>query len=317
MTLPVNVHSRLFMMLCIAVTLLTSSYGTAVAWEADNMPDETATTDQRSAETAVDAAETPATMPQLPQEDAPVGPVQSSVVYYDSLHHLMPGNSLVAIPRSKRAGNEWMIYPVLICFMLLALGKLFYPAEVRMLIHSVFNLRFFIRTDKKYSILSERASYLLKLNYLLCLSLLIMQTLLSLEIMPPWMQQHPVLTHAGIFLAAALFYVLKHLLISYIGWLFDARMAARAYYNNIFVFNHVVGILLLPLLLYQALNPLVYVLIAAWMLIAAFNLLRVIRGVILGRLHRDFSVYYLFLYLCGVELAPLLMLGKAASVLLF
>lgn len=317
MTLPVNVRSRAFMMLCIAVTLLTSSYGRAVAWEADTMPDETATAGHRSAETAVDAAETPATMPQLPQEDAPVDPVQSSVAYYDSLHHLMPENGLMAISRSERAGNEWMLYSVLICFVIIAMAKLFYPGKVSMLIRSVINLRFFVRTDRKNRILSERASYLLKLNYLMCFSLLIVQTLLSFDIMPPWMQLHPVLTHAMIFLAIALFYVLKHLLISYIGWLFHARKAGRAYFNNIFVFNHAVGILLLPLVFYQALNPLIYVLIAAWMLIVVFNALKMIRGVILGRLHSDFPVYYLFLYLCGVELAPLLMLGKAASVLLF
>ncbi len=317
MTLPVNVRLGLFMLLCIAVPLLAFSYDMDVVREVDIIPAANRQADNPAAEPATAAEETSSEMRNEQKEDDSGEPVQSSVVYYDSPHYLIPENDLMAKLRSEKAGNEWMLYLVLICFFILAIAKLYYSGRVSMLIRSVFNLRFFIRTDKHNMILGERVSYLLKLNYLVCLSLLIMQTSLFFEIIPPWMHLHPVLTLALILLAIALFYVLKHLLISYIGWLFHARKAGKAYFSNIFVFNHFVGILLLPLVFYQALNPLVYILIAACVLLVAFNVNKVMRSVILARTYTDFSVYYIFLYLCGVELAPLLMLGKAASVLLF
>lgn len=249
--------------------------------------------------------------------DDPEITIQSSRVYYEAEHHLMPGNGLEPIARQEAAVSDWMLYVILVCFFSLALARFYFPGRVHMLVRAVFGLRFFLQVDKENMILSETASYLLKLNYLLCIALLIMQSLQFAGVALPWPHLHPALIYAIVFLATVLFYVLKNLLVSYLGWLFNTKKAAKAYFNNIFVFNHVIGMLLLPLVFYQAFNPLSGAIIAAWALLLLFNLYKVTRGAILGHTHADFSVYYLFLYLCGVELAPLLILGKAASVYLF
>ncbi len=317
MTQPATFHPGLLLILLLATALPAFSYAADFAREADVLPEETKQADNLFAEMPQDADEPSAGLMQKQQEHQAGEPVQSSVVYYDSLHHLMPENGLRRKPRSERVVNEWMLYLILISFLSLAVAKFFYPGRVSMLIRSVFGLRYFIQVDKENMILSETASYLLKLNYLIGISLLIMQTLLYFDATLPWGHLHPAFTYALIFVATALFYVLKRLLISYLGWLFHARKAGKAYFNNVFVFNHVIGMMLLPLLFYQAFNPLSHALIAAWALLLLFNVYKVVRGAILGHTHTDFSVYYLFLYLCGVELAPLLLLGKAASVHLF
>ncbi len=251
------------------------------------------------------------------KEADPEEAIQSSVDYYEGRHHLMADNGLKPIIRPDMAISEWMLYVILVCFFSLALARLFFPDSVSKLIRSVFRLRFFIQADKENMILRVTASYLLKLNYLLCISLLIMQSVLFLGIIPPWEHLHPVLSYTLIFFATGLFYVLKYLLVCYLGWLFNTRKAGKAYFNNIFVLNHVIGMVLLPLVFYQVFNPLSDVLIVAWVLLLLLNVYKVIRGIILGQTHTYFPVYYLFLYLCGVELAPLLILGKAASVHLF
>ncbi len=314
---PATFHSGLLLMLLLALSLPASGYATDVARQADVLPRENQQADNLAAEMTHEGDEPTDSLMHLQQGDGAGEPVQSSAEYYDSRHYLIAENGLLTKPRSTRVVNEWMIYLILTGLFSLAVAKFFYPGRVSMLIRSVFGLRYFIQVDKENMILSETASYLLKLNYLIGISLLIMQTLLYFDATLPWGHLHPAFTYALIFVATAFFYVLKRLLISYLGWLFHARKAGKAYFNNVFVFNHVIGMMLLPLVFYQAFNPLSHALIAAWALLLLFNLYKVVRGAILGHTHTDFSVYYLFLYLCGVELAPLLLLGKAASVHLF
>ncbi len=311
MALTATIHSGIVIMLIYAAALLAGVNAVDASLQTDALTAEPEPEpEQAIQQPAVDLQDA------LKEVD-PERVIHSSGDYFGSLHHLMPENGLKPITRHERAVSDWMLYVILVCFFSLALARFFFPGRVSMLIRSVFGLRFFIQADKENMILSEAASYLLKLNYLLCTSLLIMQSLLFFGVTLPWGQLHPGLTYALIFLATGLFYVLKHLLISYLGWLFKTRKASKAYFNNIFVVNHVTGMMLLPLVFYQVFNPLSNALVAAWALFLLFNVYKVIRGVILGHTHTDLSAYYIFLYLCGVELAPLLILGKAVSVYLF
>ncbi len=244
-------------------------------------------------------------------------PVVSSESFYGSSHKLHHGGEINPRPITETAHNTWMLLVFLLCLGCLAVAKYFFPGRFIRLLQSVFGLRFFLQIDKEGIIRNEAASYLLKVNFLLVASLLLVQTLTYFSATTPWGKVDPVLLYGGILLFLALFYVLKHFVLVYLSWLFETPRSNRSYLNNIFVFNHFAGILLLPLVFYEAFSPYDGALQLAWAILVLLNLYKVIRGAYLLRSLADFSVYYLFLYLCAVELAPLLILGKAVTIYMF
>ncbi len=250
-------------------------------------------------------------------EDESLATAISSEFFYGDPHHLAPVGNIELKKRQDTVFYEWQLYVILFVLFFLALAKYFFPGRLKMLIRSAFSMRFFLQADKENMILTETPSYLLKTNFLLCVSLLLFQTLDYYDLIIADGTLHPLLTYALIAVMAVGFYFLKHLMIRFLGWLFHTHNASKAYFNNIFVVNHFAGLALLPLVFYQAFNPLSHAVHIAWLLLIIINLYKIIRGAMLGHALADFSAYYLFLYLCGVELAPLLIIGKAASVYLF
>jgi hypothetical protein len=64
------------------------------------------------------------------------------------------------------------------------------------------------------------------------------------------------------------------------------------------------------LLYTNAYNPGTTGLYLAWALLVIINIAKMIRGAVIGYTQAGFSVYYLILYLCAIELAPLLIFAK-------
>lgn len=78
---------------------------------------------------------------------------------------------------------------------------------------------------------------------------------------------------------------------------------------NIFLFNNVAGLILLPIvtLTYYShlFDPAVYMWIAGAVLALTF-LLRVIKSLIMGANEARVPVFYIFLYICTLEISPVL-----------
>ena len=243
--------------------------------------------------------------------------VSSSKTFYGSPHHLEPRDDLKPMPLPRTSANMWMLYVLLLCLGCLALARYFFPGRFKRLLQGVLGLRFFLQLDKEGIILSETPSYLLKINFLLSLSLLLVQTINHYSLTLPWGQTAPVILFLGLVLFLIVFFILKRLLLTYLAWLFQKPHASRVCFNNIFVFNQFTGVILLPVVFLNAFNPVEGALFVAWAIVILMNAYKVIRGAYLNRSLVGFSTYYIFLYLCAVELAPLLILGKAVTIYMF
>jgi Domain of unknown function (DUF4271) len=107
-------------------------------------------------------------------------------------------------------------------------------------------------------------------------------------------------------------YLVKFVTLLFFGWLFNAKEAVANYIFTVFYFNKIMSILLLPLVIFMLLQGVVS---PVWLTIALFFL-----AIIL--LYRYFLSYvslqkitqmnqlHFFLYLCAVEVAPLLLIYK-------
>jgi hypothetical protein len=115
----------------------------------------------------------------------------------------------------------------------------------------------------------------------------------------------------------ALIYSFKYLVLKITGYIFETERETDAYIFNIFLGNNLFGMILFPLavllFLYPQLSESKILFISLVVIAAAFFVYRILRGILISRTSPSFSAVYLFLYICALEFAPLLVLLKAAS----
>lgn len=111
-------------------------------------------------------------------------------------------------------------------------------------------------------------------------------------------------------------YSLKLLFTNFMGWIFNCKDAAEMYNFTVFVINKIIGVALVPLLF-------LFTFSTKYIQQLAFTTAVMFIGVLF--LYRFFSIYknltgrlkisaiHFFLYFCGVEILPLLIIYKALS----
>lgn len=108
-------------------------------------------------------------------------------------------------------------------------------------------------------------------------------------------------------------YIGKYLFLAFSGWVFNVPEATNAYTFIVFLVNKVLGIVLIPFVLMITFSPLpikqIAITISAGVAIILFMYRYLISfGVI--RANLKVSAFHFFLYLCAVELLPLLLIYK-------
>ena len=108
-------------------------------------------------------------------------------------------------------------------------------------------------------------------------------------------------------------YFIKYMVISFTGWVFNAKDAAIEYRFVVFIINKLLGILVLPFLFLIAYSDdkVKSISITIVVCLAVFSL--AIRYLVsLARIRRNLSItaFHFFIYLCAVEIMPLLVIYK-------
>ncbi|MEO8711459.1 MAG: DUF4271 domain-containing protein [Parafilimonas sp.] len=108
-------------------------------------------------------------------------------------------------------------------------------------------------------------------------------------------------------------YFVKYVVISFTGWVFNAKEAAIEYRFVVFIINKLLGILVLPLLFLISYSDdkVKSISITIVICLAIFSL--AIRYLVsLSRIRRNLSItaFHFFIYLCAVEIMPLLVIYK-------
>ena len=109
-----------------------------------------------------------------------------------------------------------------------------------------------------------------------------------------------------------LVYSAKTIFIRITGFVFKAREKFTEYLFNAFLINKILGMALLPIVICLAFIPQTeQVLIKTGILLFVLAyIFRLIRGLIIGSSGLNLSIFYLFLYLCALEILPLIVFIK-------
>ena len=113
-------------------------------------------------------------------------------------------------------------------------------------------------------------------------------------------------------------FLVRVVLLNLAGFLFNKVRIFREYLYNTLIFNKLLGIVLLPLLLLVVYTTGILKEVIFWILVAtvsAILIMRIIRVTVFS-FKKGVSLFYMFLYLCALELVPLALLYKWLEVIL-
>ncbi len=103
---------------------------------------------------------------------------------------------------------------------------------------------------------------------------------------------------------------LKLIIVRFLAYLFKTKEETARYLTNHIGFYALGGVILWPLLLLIVYNPSNYIIIISAGIIFILLIYKIIRVFLSAMAQPPFSILYLFLYLCTLEILPLILLTK-------
>lgn len=116
--------------------------------------------------------------------------------------------------------------------------------------------------------------------------------------------------------ALAGFFIAKHVVLWFVGSVFPVGKEVDAYQFTIMIFNIVTGLILVPVVLFIAYAPVSTtkaVLYGAFVLLGLIYLFLYLRGLFIASRFIAGNKFHFLLYLCAVEIAPILAILKIAT----
>jgi hypothetical protein len=220
--------------------------------------------------------------------------------------YLLKHDGDIHIPESK----DYLFYLLVAIVLLLAIIKQLFPKYYQNIFQLMFQASFRQKTTREQMMQQALPALLMNVLFILVGGLFIS----ILADINKWLKISFWLLTVYSITLLALVYVFKYLVIKFMGWVFNAREQASTYGFIVFLVNKVIGLALLPLLLLLAFSESgslqqVTLTIAGFVVI----LLVIFRYIVsLSIIRNTLSVHplHFFIYLCAVEIMPMLILYK-------
>ena len=204
----------------------------------------------------------------------------------------------------KTIFNQDIIFVLLtISFLLIALLKSFYWKHAKLLFMGIFAQRYANQYLREENAFTERVSFITFLLMSINISLII------LKLMP----ETSVLENFILIVGVMLFFIIKIGLILILGSIFRVKDIAKLGIFFSFLFDRALGFFLFPLVIllsFFAFNITPFVMLIVAIVFIVLLLLKLFWLWKIGTNAFGLSHFYIFLYLCTLEISPLLLLAK-------
>lgn len=111
-------------------------------------------------------------------------------------------------------------------------------------------------------------------------------------------------------------YAVKFTAINALGFVFKVQKEAKEYIKTVFLFCNSLGLFMFPvvigLLFVKQLSPQPFINLGILLILLSIGV-RIVKGVFIGLRNAQFSIFYLFMYLCALEILPFVLLAKIIS----
>jgi len=210
---------------------------------------------------------------------------------------------------NRKAYPDWIIIIIVLSLAILAWVNFFYNKYLGHLFTSVFNYRKSTNLQEENSLFTGRSGAILVFMYFINISLFVVELLYYQDIN---LEFNLFTLFIVLFFSFITIFVLKNITLSIFSYIFDIKNIISKYKFNQNLFIQIAGVSLLlfiisiPHIKSNATNSVIYI---AFLTLLSIYILKVIRlSIIIFR--KEFSLFYLFLYLCTLEILPFFILIK-------
>ncbi len=219
-------------------------------------------------------------------------------------------------PQQLRNSNpDWIFLILVLVVGVLTYLRVFYRKNFFQIIAACFNNNLTNQIVRDENLLMQRASVMLNVTF----SFIAAAFMYLISVHYDWsMDGMGTGFIRFIFLTVIVssVFTLKFLALRFCAYLFHLGREMSTYIFNIFIINNLLGLILIPfialILFGNILSASTLIMIALGLIVIAY-LYRIGRGILIATRYPGFSPVYLFLYLCALEIAPLLVLLKLVS----
>lgn len=213
----------------------------------------------------------------------------------------------------KTQRPDWIIGVLILLFLSIGLIRFFFPVDFQRIIESYYNERELQQISKEDNMMTSWPYIFLYLIFSLSLGLFLSIYQSRFDDINAALNPINFLKISGI---VALLFGLKILIIRIIAFIFEIERMVREYITILYLVYFNSMLFLMPVLLFVTFLPKTYfnfLLILFSIIVSILFLYRFLRTAwgLLG--HHKFSIFYLILYLCSLEITPILILVKALS----
>jgi hypothetical protein len=217
---------------------------------------------------------------------------------------------LISIPHHyQRSQFNWTLIIGLLSVMLLMGLKTYYQKFVNQVVNTMVNFQLADKMLREKNIIVRRAFFMMNLNFILMLGLFVMllENYAQIQFTKHYFYDYLII------LAAIILILLLRLLLLYLGgFIFETRQAINEQIHSSYLINKNLGLLLLPLVFTAVYTTQIIsniILVTGLIIISIATLYRLIR-VFQIILRNGVLLYYAILYLCTLELLPLVIGSK-------
>jgi hypothetical protein len=224
-------------------------------------------------------------------------------------HQLLPVNSgPVAIIRQS---TDWITILLLVCLLLFAWIQTTSQKRFAQIFKAVMQPHSVNQLEREGNLFRERITLSLGAIYYIVGSVFIFQLFNAFYTLPGEIDN---LSFTALILAALFSYqMLKSILIYTSGIIFKTAESSRYYQLNTLIFNQITGIVVFPFSIMALYWENTTFLIIGSVIVSLLFGYRLFRGILTGMANKNYNLLYLFLYLCTLEILPLLLLLKVIS----
>lgn len=207
---------------------------------------------------------------------------------------------------------DWTVGAMLICLLIYTWVQRFYTKRLRQVFKAAALPRYLNQLEREGNLFTERMSLGLSIVFLLIFTIALGQ-ILEYTAGIDFGGKEGIWLYLELLAAVSGFWLLKAGLIKVTGIIFKTTEYARAYLLNNLIFNIIMGLLLfLPVVMAAFADAAIYTWVSI-VIIIFLMVYKVLRGILIGITNSNFSILYLFIYLCTLEILPFVILYKALT----
>ncbi len=223
---------------------------------------------------------------------------------------LAPGGGVSLMEKAPGFHPAWLFLYLFILFGFFAWVRMSYSNIMSQTVQASINFQVAVRMFKDKSVLQNQLDNILYVIYFLTVACLLF-FLEERRGLQPYGLRGGTLYLFNLALLAGVF-IGRIFLVNMLGSLFNQMELFREYLYHLFIFNKLMGLVILPMLLFVIYTKGIFQDVVIWAtlgVVGVILVMRIIRGIAFS-LKKDISIFYMFLYLCALEIVPLALLYR-------